>query len=329
MEELKETTSMANAVTIKNSDVDKVIEFKNVCKSFKGRQVLKNITLTVNKGDIYGFVGENGAGKSTAMRVLAGVINIDSGEYFINGVSSKSKGIYNARKSIGAIIEAPVLFKSLSAEENLSMNLILAGKTPDKEKIKNVLTAVGLGNEIGTKKKTGNFSLGMRQRLGIAMAFVNDVDILILDEPINGLDPKGIVEIRNLIEELHNKGVTIFISSHILSELSLIATRYGFISHGRLVKEISKEDLDLSLAHKTIIKTENNEYTKSLLDGIVSKIEIKEDGIYLMGEYDINEVLKTLVNNNVQILNITTQTPSVEEYYMNVIKGAEENERSN
>jgi ABC-2 type transport system ATP-binding protein len=186
-----------------NEDIGKpVLEFRDIVKKYDGKNALDHLTLTVNKGDIYGFVGENGAGKSTAMRVLAGLIEVNSGEFLINGVSSTDPRIIEERKKMGAIIEQPALFHGFTAYDNLKMNLILSGQKPDPERIKSILERVGLKDLYNSKKKAGNFSLGMRQRLGIAMAFVNNVDILILDDSSSALDFKTEKNLRQSIKGL-------------------------------------------------------------------------------------------------------------------------------
>ena len=313
-----------------NEDIGKpVLEFRDIVKKYDGKNALDHLTLTVNKGDIYGFVGENGAGKSTAMRVLAGLIEVNSGEFLINGVSSTDPRIIEERKKMGAIIEQPALFHGFTAYDNLKMNLILSGQKPDPERIKSILERVGLKDLYNSKKKAGNFSLGMRQRLGIAMAFVNNVDILILDEPINGLDPTGIVEIRNLILDLHKMGATIFISSHILTELSLIATRYGFISHGKIVKELSTEELHNITEKKTILKTTNNNLAQEILKGDSIKVELVGDTLEIAGEFELSKAVSLLSKEGIDVADFKTINGSIEDYYMHIINGGNDNGQLN
>lgn len=332
VESTLESSDELMAVLFKNKEVDPsligkpVIEFKNVVKIYDHKKVLDNLTLTVNKGDIYGFVGENGAGKSTAMRVLAGLISINDGEFIINGVSSNDPKISEARKNVGAIIESPALFLGFNAYDNLKMNLILSGQEPNKNRIEAILKGVGLADQINSKKKAGNFSLGMRQRLGIAMAFVNDVDILILDEPINGLDPKGIIEIRNLILDLHKHGATIFISSHILSELSLIATRYGFISHGKVIKELSSEELMEVTKKKTVIKTNDNTKALSILESLNITASINGDSIEITSDFEVSKAITELAKESVIVNDMKTVNGSIEDFYMEIINGGKANE---
>ena len=213
-----------------------VIETINLTKKFNNKVAVDNVNLHVEKGDIYGFIGRNGAGKTTSMRLILGTLIPTNGEILLFG----KKDLNNERRRIGSLIEAPGIYKNCTAFENMKRFSILAGG--DDRQIKELLEFVGLGNT-GTKK-AGQFSLGMKQRLGIAIALLGNPELLVLDEPINGLDPAGIKEIRDLILKLNQeKGVTFIISSHLLDELGKIATRYGIIHAGQLVEEISAHDL--------------------------------------------------------------------------------------
>lgn len=213
---------------------------ENINKSYNKNKILNNISLNIEQGDIYGFIGKNGAGKTTMIRIILGLVKYDSGnlELFSN---KNISNINYSRSKIGSLIENPVFYENMTAQENLK--LIAIQKNIENVDINKVLKLVNLSN---TNKKTKDFSLGMKQRLGIAMALLNNPKLLILEEPINGLDPIGIKEIRELLINLNKEfGTTIFISSHILSELTQMATRYGFINKGRLIKEISAEELHL------------------------------------------------------------------------------------
>jgi len=298
-----------------------VIELNDITMEFGGKRVLDNVSLTVNKGDIYGFVGENGAGKTTVMRILTGLIKQTSGTYKILGASWDSKKIYDARSKVGAIIETPAIYTNFNAYDNLKLALMLSGKKPNRSKIEETLRGVGLESEINSKKKAGNFSLGMRQRLGIAMAAVDEAELLILDEPINGLDPTGIVEIRNLILKLHSQGVTVFISSHILSELSMIATRYGIISHGKMVKEFDASELEKLGQKTTTIKTSDDAKAFEVIKGLFGdNCILKENSIEIYGEFNLNEIIKNLATINVEIEDITKHNESLEDVYLKQIE---------
>ena len=214
-----------------------VLKTNNLYKRYKYQFALNGVNMTINKGDIYGFVGENGSGKTTVIRLITWLISPTKGDFELFGEDSKSNGILLARKKLGAIVENPSIYLNMSARENLKMQCGLLGvKGNVEEMIKHVLSEVGLAELYDNKKNAGNFSLGMRQRLGIAMALLGNPEFLILDEPMNGLDPAGIVEIRELILRLNKeRGITFLISSHILTELALVATTYGIISKRTMI----------------------------------------------------------------------------------------------
>ncbi len=218
-----------------------ILTATNLSKHYKGCKALNGLSLHVPRGSIYGLVGKNGAGKTTLIRILCGLQEPSGGGYAIAGVDNQDKAILQARRRMGAVVEAPAVYQELTAEENLRLQYKVLGRK-DVSAIPELLKLVGLENT--GKKKAKNFSLGMRQRLGIAVALAGEPELLILDEPANGLDPQGIVELRRLIGKLNrDKGVTILISSHILDELSRLATHYGFIDGGRMVEEASAEDV--------------------------------------------------------------------------------------
>ena len=220
-----------------------LFQMKGIVKSYQGHHAIDNSSMTIRRGDIYGFVGENGAGKSTVIRLICGLITPTKGTYQLFGVDNKSKDLHLARKKIAAIVENVAISPNLSASENLTAQAKLLGIT-DKKSIENALYAVGLGNMAHKKKKAKNFSLGMKQRLGIANALLSNPEFIILDEPTNGLDPTGIMELRELILKLNReKGVTFLISSHNLDELSKMATRFGFITRGKIVREIQANEI--------------------------------------------------------------------------------------
>lgn len=219
-----------------------VLHTNSLCKQYKHFKALNCLIMHVPKGSIYGFVGRNGAGKTTLIRMVCGLQFATSGSFELNGVSSSDTGIAKARRKMGAVVETPSLFPDMTARENLMHQFRLLG-LPSYEQVDELLSFVGLADT--GKKKVKDFSLGMRQRLGIAIALCGDPDFLILDEPINGLDPQGIVEVRELILKLNReRKITVLISSHILDELSKLATHYGFIDKGTIVKEMSAEQLE-------------------------------------------------------------------------------------
>ncbi len=218
------------------------LETQNLEKRYKNFKAISNLNIHVEEGAIYGLIGENGAGKTTLIRIICGLQKPTKGTYQIYGIPNESKNIAAQRKRMGAIIENPAIYLEMSAEENLKEQYKIMGLS-NFEEISEILQLVGLA-QVG-KKKARNFSLGMKQRLGIAIALVGNPDFLILDEPMNGLDPQGIIETRNLILKLNReKGITFMISSHYLDELSKIATHYGFMHKGEMLKEIKSTDIE-------------------------------------------------------------------------------------
>lgn len=289
-----------------------VIETNNLTKSFPNKLAVDHVNMHVRRGDIYGFIGKNGAGKTTTMKLILGLINPTEGSITLFGDKDLNKG----RTKIGSLIEAPGLYKNASAYENMKRFSILYGGT-DKE-IKEILELVGLG-KVG-KRKAGNFSLGMRQRLGIAIALLGNPDILILDEPINGLDPAGIKEIRDTILKLNKeKGVTFLISSHLLDELSKITTMYGIVNEGKLVEEIDAKELMEKCKQNLKIKVSDvNKAVKVLKqNGILDKYDTNEDSVTLFNNYEdsagINELL---VKNNIKVIELSHSNSGFEDYFI-------------
>ncbi|MDE6030142.1 MAG: ATP-binding cassette domain-containing protein, partial [Oscillospiraceae bacterium] len=219
-----------------------VLRTDNLCKSYRHFKALNGLTMNVPKGAIYGFVGKNGAGKTTLIRLICGLQYPTSGDFSLYGVPNSEDGITKTRRRMGAVVETPSIYLGMTAEDNLKEQFRILG-LPSFDGIKDLLRLVGLENT--GKKKARNFSLGMKQRLGIAIALAGDPDFLVLDEPVNGLDPQGIIEIRELILKLNReRQITVLISSHILEELSKLATHFGFIDGGHMLKEISAEELE-------------------------------------------------------------------------------------
>ena len=277
----------------------------------------------VPKGAIYGLIGKNGAGKTTLIRILCGLQRPTSGTYNILGISNNGGKINNARKRIGAIIENPSICLDMTAEDNLKEQCKIIG-LPNFDDVYEILKIVGL--EDTGKKKAKHFSLGMKQRLGIAIALVGSPDMLILDEPVNGLDPEGIIEIRELILKLNTeKGITFLISSHYLDELSKIATYYGFMNLNKIVKEISKEELEENFKKKTIIKVNNiKECVIYLEENKIPYKIISNEIIEIYKKINISEFVITLSKKDCIIKDVIEKDESLENYYLNLIGGVKD-----
>lgn len=297
-----------------------IVECKNITKKYGNQLALNDFSMTINKGDIYGFVGENGSGKTTVIRIIAGLVHMTSGSYSLYGIDSSNKEILNIRKKIGAIVESPSIYPNMNLKDNMKMAGLIYGNT-DINEHKRVLALVGLDSIYEDKKKVANFSLGMRQRLGIAFSLLSNPEFIMLDEPMNGLDPEGIVDIRNLIIDLNrNYGVTFLISSHILSELALVATRYGIISHGRMLKEISKDELTDSVKPELVLNVDYIDKAYDLLSLNYKVIKFNA-GVKIIGEYNLNDILKLLQDNGISISGVTKVEGDLEKYYLNLIGG--------
>ncbi len=303
--------------------MNQILSTNYLSKKYKKHMAVNGVTMHIDQGDIYGFVGENGSGKTTVIRLITGLIFPHSGSFRLFGVDNRSGEIGKARSRVGAIVESPSIYMNMSAYDNLKTQSALLGVEGDA-KILAVLQDVGLEALFNEKKHASNFSLGMRQRLGIAMALLGDPEFLILDEPMNGLDPAGIVGIRELILKLNReRGITFLISSHILTELSLMATKYGIISKGRLIKEITAEQLRNECAKTTAISADDPqklwEITKSQLDNYM---EYTPDGVKIVGNLDLTALLSAIIAGGVNILSINCSETTFEEYYLSVIGGA-------
>lgn len=297
-----------------------IIETKDITKSYGKYQVLNKLNIHVKENSIYGLIGKNGAGKTTLIRIICGLQDPTNGTYFINKIDNKAKDISLVRKKIGAIIERPSIYEEMNAKDNIICQMKLVGLI-NYQDVSKILDVVGLSN-VGNKK-VRYYSLGMKQRLGIALALVNNPNILILDEPINGLDPEGIIEIRELILKLNKeKHITILISSHYLDELSKVATHYGFIDKGRIIEEISSEELNKKLTSFIELKVNNLKSFTNYFKNNNIPYEIKDNNIInIYKDYNIQKFITELTNNNLEIESITKKNESLEEYYINLIGG--------
>ncbi|MCQ2529431.1 MAG: ABC transporter ATP-binding protein [Saccharofermentans sp.] len=297
-----------------------MLETKGIVKKYGKRVVLNGINVKVPKGAVYGLIGPNGAGKTTLMRVVSGLSAPSSGSYVINGISSTDKKSSKADTGFSAIIEKPAFYEGVSVYSNMVAQCDIKG-VKNYDCIMDLLKLVRLDRETTTKAR--NLSLGMKQRLGIAMALVGDAELVILDEPMNGLDPEGIIDIRNLILKLNKeRGITFIISSHILDELSRVASVYGFIRNGNLVKEIDQQQLHEQGSVYTSISTDNNSLLITILDKKNLKYSIEDnDTVYVYAELSAEEIMPELSSNNIKLKSISTNTESLESIYLNIMKG--------
>lgn len=297
-----------------------VLETHNLEKRYKDFRALNHANIHIEKGSIYGLIGKNGAGKTTIIRIICGLQEPTSGSYTIYGVDNNSSDISRVRQRMGAIIETPSIYGEMTARDNLIEQYKLVGM-PSLDGIDELLKLVGLKNT--KKKKAKNFSLGMKQRLGIAIALASNPDFLILDEPINGLDPQGIIEIRELILKLNKeKRITILISSHYLDELSKIATHYGFLDNGTIIQEITSEELMKKMEHKLILKVSNEkEFVKYFEENKISYEVVDNKTINVYGKYNLSKFINELSKKNLIADEIHEIDESLENYYMNLIGG--------
>ncbi len=297
-----------------------VLETKNLEKKYKKFKAISNLNIHVEKGAIYGLIGKNGAGKTTLIRVICGLQKPTNGIYTIYGVKNTDKNIFETRKRIGAIIETPSIYQNMSARDNLIEQFKLVGM-PSFDEIDELIKLVGL--EDAKNKKVKNYSLGMKQRLGIAITLASNPDFLILDEPINGLDPQGIIDIRELILTLNKKfKITILISSHYLDELSKIATNYGFIDNGQIIKEISAEELSKKMEQKIELTVKDTkEFVKYFELNNISYEVSDKNTINVYGKINLSKFISELSKNHLIAEEVHEKGESLENYYMNLIGG--------
>lgn len=299
-----------------------VLKTYNITKKYGEQLAVDNVNMTIKKGDIYGFIGQNGAGKTTLIRLITGLIHKSGGEIEILGANEENE-LNKARTMVGSLIESPSLYTNMTARENLEVSRLVRN-IPGKKCIDEVLELVGLKDV--EKKKVKNFSLGMRQRLGIANALMGNPKLLILDEPINGLDPMGIVEIRELLKKINKeKDMTILISSHILSELSELATTYGIISNGKLIEEITAKQLSEKCRQYIDLKVDDTARAVILLERElgISDYEVLEDSnIKVFSNLDnVGEVNSLLSRSGIIVESISVKGENLEEYFMNKVGG--------
>ena len=302
--------------------MDYVLQTNSLTKKYKHFQALNGLSMNVPKGSIYGFVGKNGAGKTTLIRLICGFQEPTSGDFTLYGIRNDSKDIIKSRRRMGAVVETAAIYTDMTAEENLKYQYLLMG-IPSYHGIPELLKLVGLENT--GKKKAGNFSLGMKQRLGIAIALAGDPDFLVLDEPVNGLDPQGIVEIRELILKLNREQqITILISSHILDELSRLATHYGIIDSGRMIKEISAEELEAACRKCTRMEVSDTAVLARILDSMNVEYKIISDHTAdVFSKVNVTQLTAALAKENCEVLSMQEKDESLESYYISLVGGAD------
>lgn len=300
-----------------------VLETFSLTKKYKEQFAVNNVNMHIEEGDIYGFVGENGAGKTTIIRLICGLAHPTKGHFALFGVDSNTKAISEAKRKMSGIVEAVSINKAMNAMDNLKAQCLINNVKKTDDELKDLLQLVGLNYQEIANKKSNDFSLGMRQRLGLAITMISEPKFIILDEPMNGLDPQGFIEVRETILRLNKEGVTFLISSHILSELDKICNKIGFISHGKLLEELTIDELHNKSRKKLVLK---NHDLGELRDYLIKKFDVKEavfekDGLYVYDPIDINELMRAFVTDNVIIKEINVREDSIEDYYVSLIVG--------
>lgn len=299
-----------------------VLTTEKLCKKYKSGFALNGLSMHVPRGAIYGLVGRNGAGKTTLIRLVSGLQTPTAGEYTLFGIKRTAKEIAKSRRRMGVMFETPSVYPDMTAEENLKQQYRVLG-IPSFDGIEDILEMVGLqGNG---KKKAKYFSMGMRQRLSIAVALCGDPDFLVLDEPMNGLDPQGIVQIRELLLKLNReKQVTILISGHILDELSKIATYYGFVDGGCIVKEISAKELEASCKKCIAVEVSDVKALARVLDRNGTDYSVDQDGtVEIYDEIHVTELVHLLEAEGCELKRISERETTLEYYYISLVGGKE------
>ena len=301
--------------------MDYVLTTNCLDKRYKNVQALNGLTMHIPKGAIYGFVGRNGAGKTTLLRLLCGLAQPDSGSFTLYGIRNDEKDIAKERRRMGSVVGTPSVYPNMTAEDNLKQQYLVLG-LPSMEGLWDILKLTGL--EGTGRKKAKDFSLGMRQRLGIAIALAGDPDFLILDEPMNGLDPQGIVEMRELILRLNReRQITVLIASHILDELSKIATHYGFIDGGRILKEVSKEELE-SVCRKCIRVevTDTRALAHILHTADIEHKILSASSAEIYASVNISRLVTELAKEHCEILSLQEKGENLESYFFSLAGGS-------
>jgi ABC-2 type transport system ATP-binding protein len=293
-----------------------ILTTDNLTKIYGEKRAADGISLHIKKGDVYGLIGRNGAGKTTVLKMICGLSGPTSGSVtFLGKTGAELSKVMN---KIGALIESPGLFPKMSAYQNIKTKCILAGKNDD-EYIMSLLKQVGL-EKVG-KKPAQSFSLGMKQRLGIALALVGDPEFIVLDEPINGLDPQGIAEMREIIHNLSKvRGMTVIVSSHILDELAKVADSFGIINDGKLIDEFTIEELEARCSKYVLLKTGDLEKTRAVLsENGIDRYTVEENGDIRINSSieDTSKLIAALVGAGVAVYELASVQSTLEQYYLN------------
>ena len=300
--------------------MEAVLQTYGLCKGYRRFTALEHVNMTVPKGAIYGLVGKNGAGKTTLIRVICGLQEPTAGDYSLYGARLGDKALHRARRRMGAVVETPSLYPDMTAEQNLKLQYRVLG-LPEDQGIGELLELVGLSNT--GKKKAGHFSLGMKQRLGIAIALCGDPDFLVLDEPTNGLDPQGIVEMRELILQLNReRQITVLISSHILDELSKLATHYGFLDGGRLVRQVTAQEVEAACRKCLRATVTDAPALCFVLDQLGLPYEVAgENQVDIYEQVNVTQLVEALQKEGCQLLSLKERDESLESYFINLVGG--------
>ena len=297
-----------------------VLESNGLSKRYRNFTALDGLNMHIPKGSIYGFVGRNGAGKTTLIRLICGLQEPTGGSFTLYGIENTDRKINRSRRRMGAVVETPSIYLNMTAKENIRQQCLVLG-TPSESGIDGILRLVGLGDT--GKKKAKDFSLGMRQRLAIAVALAGNPDFLVLDEPVNGLDPQGIIEIRELILKLNKEhGITVLISSHILDELAKLATHYGFIDGGRMITEMSADELDKRCRKCVRIEVSDAKALVLVLDSMGAEYSINDgESADIFADIPVTQLVTELAKVGCTVRSIRERDESLEGFYMNLMGG--------
>lgn len=297
-----------------------ILTTEGLCKHYGKSKALNGLSMHVPHGAIYGLVGKNGSGKTTLIRLICGLQSPTAGSFTLYGVHSGDRALSGARRRMGAVVETPAIYMDMSAEDNLKEQYRILG-LPSFDTIPELLQLVGL--EHTGKKKARHFSLGMKQRLGIAIALAGDPDFLVLDEPVNGLDPQGVIEIRELILKLNREHrITVLISSHILDELSRLATHYGFVDAGRMVKELSAEELEAACRKCTRVEVTDTGALSRVLDGLGQEYKIlNEKEADIFAKINVSKLAAALGAEGCELVSVAERNESLESYFVGLVGG--------